>query len=86
MIFDNIIPDMHKLFVHYCKHKSTITKEEIAIKTKKLRSTKKAEGEMDEADRLFYGLMMSFKLDKDQKKEMGQLSIDLEPIYKEYKE
>ena len=77
---------MHKVFIHYIKHHETVSKEEMAIKIKKLRATKKAEDEMDESNKIFYGLMMSFKLDKEQKRAMAQYQKDLHPIYREYKE
>lgn len=84
MIFDNLIPDVHKCFIYYGKYRRKITKEEFAIKMKKLKATKKAMSELEGEDKLFYELLMALNLDKEQKKQMKVHSNELDIITEQY--
>lgn len=84
MIFDNIIPDIHKVFIHFNKHSKKISKEEISQKLKKLKVTKKAINELDGEEKMFYDLLLSINLTKEQKKESNVHFQELDGIVEEY--
>jgi hypothetical protein len=85
VIFDNIIPDVHKLFIHHNKFRKTVPREEITQKMKKLKVTKKAQNELEGEEKLFYELLVTMDLDKDQKKKSNILLNELDCISEQYK-
>jgi hypothetical protein len=84
VIFDNIIPDIHKVFIHFNKYSKKIAKEEISQKLKKLKVTKKAINELDGEEKMFYDLLLSINLTKEQKKESNAYFKELDGIVEEY--
>mmetsp|Transcript_7800 Transcript_7800/g.7366 ORF Transcript_7800/g.7366 Transcript_7800/m.7366 type:complete len:270 (-) Transcript_7800:236-1045(-) len=87
VIFDNLLPDSHKLFMYYNKVANLIPKEEVAAKLKKLKGSKRAASELaGDPHELFYGLLQALDLDKEQKKQFSESQMNLYSIYKEYQE
>jgi len=84
VIYDNIIPDTHKPFIFHIKHRKTVSKEELSAKMKKLKATKKAASELNEKDRLFYTLLTTIDLTKEQKKLFKIKSEELNNIVGQY--
>ena len=85
VIFDNVLPDMHKVFLHFNFYRKLVSKEEVSLKMKKLRATKKAITELEGEEKLFYELLLVLSLDKDQKKKINMLQLELDGIALEYK-
>lgn len=85
MIFDNIVPDIHKVFIYNIKRQKEIPKEEFSKTMKKIKSTKKALSEIKEEDRLYYEFLVKLNMNKDQKKVFKDKSIELESITQKYK-
>lgn len=84
VIFNNIIPDTHKPYINYVRQKRLIPKEEITEKFKRLKMTKKANDELSDKEKIFYGLLTTLDLDKEQRK-MFKLKVkELENITDQY--
>lgn len=84
VIFDNIIPDVHKVFIYHNKRKKQISKDEYTVRMKKLKSTKKAAYELNDQDKLFYEFLVSIGLNKDQKREFKERCEELDVISEQY--
>lgn len=85
MIFDNIVPDIHKVFIYHTKRQKEIPKEEFSKTMKKIKCTKKALSELKEEDRLFYEFLIKIDMDKEQKKLFKEKSVELEAITQKYR-
>lgn len=70
--------------MHHNKMSFEIPKDEIAIRMKKLKATKKAEKELSGRDEIFFGLLLALNLDKDQKKKILESQTEMQGIFKEY--
>ncbi|CAI2387074.1 unnamed protein product [Moneuplotes crassus] len=86
VIFDNLVPDAHKLFMQYNKMSKRVSREEIAAKMKKLKATKKAANELNGNEEIFYGLLLALNLDKDQKRSLAESQEYMHSIFTEYQE
>jgi hypothetical protein len=84
VIFDNIIPDIHKVFIHYNKYGKKISREEVSQKVKKLKVTKKAVNELEGEEKMFYDLLLSLNLTKEQKKESHVYFQELDGVVDQY--
>jgi len=85
VLFDNIIPDIHKIFIFYTNKRKQISKEELAQRIKKLKATKKAATELSEEDRLFYEFITKINLTKEQRRLFKGKTEELEEISLKYK-
>jgi hypothetical protein len=85
VLFDNMIPGMHKVFIHHNQFKKKIPDREFSEKLKRLKSTKKAVSELENADKAFYEFFLSLSLTKEQRREFKSKSVELDEISKQYK-
>lgn len=70
--------------MHYNKMSGLLTKEEIAVKMKKLKATKKAASELQSEEEIFYGLALALNMTKEQKKRMAESQAEMDKIYRDY--
>lgn len=75
---------MHKVFIYHNKYSKKITKEEFKERMKKLKATKKAAAELNDQDKIFYELLITIGLTKDQKKDFRGLRSELDTITDQY--
>lgn len=72
--------------IHYSKYKKRIPKTEFLERMKRLKATKKAANELNEADKLFYEFLISIGLTKEQSSKLKGLNNDLDVITEQYQQ